>query len=401
MLIYTESFSNCPQEIAYFEKVSLFDEFDVDYLPVLNNTIKVNVEHCKYKHIREQNIIYSVIELKRSSGCIGTHNRVLLENFDELTDTELNKLSERKIIEGNTYAAPFDLVAVSDEWASKNLPLAHNVVSLSKLKEFIRLFMINGRKFFITPHNHIDEFFYYIFRHKYLFKNFQHFWASNVHSLNEYNDALDNRLLQFTICIDKIKSLLWLPQNNNTAMHLKYHISYLTLLSTGIFDNLAWIINNYYNLRLDQKSRLNIALRKEIFIKGIKAKSPTLAAFIESNSVLNKINAINELRDRIVHRDFVKTIASGNTKQISHNYLMIDDELKDRLLNAGVSQSSFPFSNTSLVCADIGDFTNFIEESVIYITDGLLEIINNELFNGNKQVVIWKMLDFPCEPYIL
>lgn len=64
ILIYTESFSNCPHEIEYFEKASLFNEFDINYLPILNNALKVNVAQSKYKHIREQNIVYSVIELK-------------------------------------------------------------------------------------------------------------------------------------------------------------------------------------------------------------------------------------------------------------------------------------------------------------------------------------------------
>ena len=401
ILVYTESFSNSQQAIEYFEKIDVFDEFEINYLPILNSEIKVNVTQCNYKHIREKNIIYSTIELKNGSGCIGTHNRVLHENFDCLSDSELDVLTEKIIINGNTYAAPFDIVVVSDEWADKNTLLSGQIVSFSKIRELARLFMINNQKFFITPYFHIDEFYYYIFRHKYLFKNFQHFWASNVHALNDYNDALDNRLLQFCICLDKVKSLLWLKQNNNTAMHLKYHISYLTLLSTGIFDNLAWIINNYYVLELEKKSRLSIDLRKEKFIKSVNAKSSTLAAFISTAVVLDKIDAIREVRDRIVHRDFIKTIASGNTQQVNNNYLMIDVELKAKLVKAGFSNSSFPLSSTTFVCVNIDDFANFIETSVIYITDGLLEIINNELFGGNKQIAIWEMLDFPCEPHIL
>ena len=401
LLVYTESFSNYPQAIEYFRKTSLFGEFEINYMPILNKSIEVNVEESKYNHIREQNIIYSVIELKNGSGCIGTHHRVLYENFDHLTDSELDKFAEKIIVEGNTYAAPFDLVVVSDEWAHKNSPLPNQVVSFSKIKEFIRLFMVNNQKFFITPHYHIDEFYYYIFRHKNLFENFQHYWSSTVHTLDEFNDALDNRLLQFSICIDKVKSLLWFKQNNITAMHLKYHISYLTLLSTGIFDNLAWIINNYYNLELDKKSRLSIDLRKNKFINAVTTKSSALATFIKSDTVLNKIDAIRELRDRIVHRDFISTISSGSTKQIRQNYLMMDSELKNKLIDAGFSQSSFPFPEDSLVCADINDFADFISNSVVYITDGMLEIINNELFGGNKKITIWKMLDFPCEPYIL
>lgn len=401
ILVYTESFSNFPQAIEYFEKIDSFDEFEINYLPILNTEIKVNVTQCNYKHIYERNIIYSIIQLKNESGIIGTHNRVLHENFDCLTDLELNVLTEKIIINGNTYAPPFDLVVVSDEWADKNSPLSHQIVAFSKIREFARLFMINNQKFFITPYFHIDEVYYYIFRHKYLFKNFQHFWTSNIHIVDDYNDALDNRLLQFSLCLDKVKSLLWLKQNNNTAMHLKYHISYLTLLSTGIFDNLAWIINNCYVLELEKKSRLCIDLRKEKFIKSINAKSSTLATFISTDVVLDKIDAIREVRDRIVHRDFIKTIASGSAKQVNNNYLMIDVELKAKLIKAGFSTSSIPLATTTFACVNIEDFANFIEASVIYITDGLLEIINNELFNGNKQIAIWKMLDFPCEPHIL
>ncbi len=401
LLIYTESFLNCPQAIEYLEKTALFSEFEINYLPVLNNTIEVNVEESKYNHIRECNIIYSVIELKNASGCVGTHHRQLYQNFDYLTDSELDKLAEKIIIEGNAYAAPFDIVVVSDEWAHKNPSMETQVVSFSKAKEFIRLFMINNQKFFVTPHYHIDEFYYYIFRHKYLFENFQHFWSSTVHTLNEYNDALDNRLLQFSICLDKIKSLLWFNQNNITAMHLKYHISYLILLTTGTFDNLAWIINNYYNLGMEKKMRLSIDLKKDKFINTIMIKSSALAGFIDSDIVRHKIDAIRELRDRIVHRDFVSTISSGSTKQTRRNYLMMDVELKNKLIDAGFSQSSFPFPGDSLACANINDFVDFIADSVVYITDGLLEIINNELFGGNKKITIWKMLDFPCEPYIL
>ena len=401
ILIYTESFLSCTDALKYFKNVALFDVFEVNYLPMLDNKKEFDFATCKYKHIREQNIIYSVIEFENGSGCIGTHNRILHENFDSLTDDELNKLSEKIIIEGNTYAAPFDLVVVSDEWARKNSLSQNHVFSFSQIKEFIRLYMINSKNFFVTPNFHIDEFYYYIFRHKCLFKNFQHFWSSNVESLNEYNDALDNRLLQFSICLDRVNSLLWLKQDNITAMHLKYHISYLTLLSTGIFDNLAWIINNYYNLELDQKSRLSIDLRKDKFIKAVTKKSLTLATFINSDDVLNKIDAIRELRDRIVHRDFVKTISSGNTRKINHNYLMVDIELKNKLSNAGFPKAGFPFPDTTLACVDIQAFAKFVADTVIYITDGLLEIINNELFKGNKQVVIWEMLDFPCEPYII
>lgn len=405
ILVYTESFSNFPQAIEYFEKIDAFEEFEINYLPILNKETKINVSQCTYKHRREKNIIYSTIKLKNSSGCIGTHNRILFENFDALTEDELNLLSEKIILEGNTYAAPFDVVVVSNEWAHKAHPLPSQTIPFSKFKEFIRLFMINNHKFYIKPHYSIDEFCYYIFRHKYLFKNFQHFWSSNVHSLDDYNDALDNRLLQFSICLDKAKSLLWQKQNNITAMHLKYHISYLILLSTGIFDNLAWIINNYYALDLGKNSRLNIDLKiygkKDTFIKSLSKKSPILASFIKSDTVQRKIEVIREFRDRIVHRDFIKTIASGNSKQTRHNYLMVDAEAKDMLINAGFSRSSFPFSTNAVICADIADFTDFIEDSVVYITDGLLEIINNELFNGNKQVIIWAMLDFPCEPYIL
>ena len=64
ILIYTESFLSHPNALEYFKNVASFDVFEVNYLPVLDCKTKANVAQCKYKHIRERNIIHSVIELK-------------------------------------------------------------------------------------------------------------------------------------------------------------------------------------------------------------------------------------------------------------------------------------------------------------------------------------------------
>lgn len=399
--VYTESFSDLPQEIDYFKKADFFSEFNINYLPILNDNIKLDVIQGKYKHIREQNIIHSVVEFENCSGVIGTHQRLGNEEFDELTDRNLDILSEKRILEGNIYAVPFDFVVVSDEWKKQNPVFSNYVVNFTKIKEFIRLYMVNNQKFFVCPNYKIDEFFYYLYRHKQMFKNFQYFWSSNISNLCEYDDALDNRLLQFSICLDKVKSILWMKQNNITAMYLKYHMSYLMLLTTGTFDNLAWIINNNYHLNLHKKSRMIIDLKKDRFIKEVEKKSPVIAQFIKDEAVSNKITAIRELRDCIVHRDFIHTISYGDSKKNNILYLQVDDELKSKLINAGFSQSNFPISSDLFICADIDEFIDFVVNSLIFITDGVLEIINNELFEGNRQIVIWEMFEFPCEPYVL
>lgn len=399
ILVHTSSLYDDAEAMAFFASLSKYKPFYIYYLPIAGHDLINGEQPGRYEHIKERRIIHSTIQFSDCSGCVGTHHEINGVVFDELTDSDLDNMAEQIIVSGKSYAAPFDLVVVSDNWAAANGAKKNKVLSLSGLRETLRIYMIYTKQFYVSPWERIDECLYYIYRHKVMFRQFQPFWGSTVKSgkADSFADALDNRLMQFAICIDNINVTLLKDQNNNTAMHLKYHLPYMTLLTTGIFDNLAWIINNNYDLQLH---RMKIDLKKTEYIDAVKVKSPALADFLSKKATQDKIDAIREIRDRIVHRDFIQTIGSGN-RETAENFLFADTMVKDKLVNAGFSSSGIPTITKTFVCIDIKTFVTFLENTLVEIVDSVLEIINKEIFNLEDDVCIWQLLSFSQKPLIL
>src|SRR5699024_6972640 len=123
--------------------------------------------------------------------------------------------------------------------------------------------------FWLTEHASCGETLYYIYYHKKLFAAFQTFWSACVASgnLSEWEGALDDRLLLFSVCLDQAKIEAYKDQNNTTAMYLKYHVAYLLLLITGTLDNIAWLINNLYNMGMEENERNKVDLLSKDFRK--------------------------------------------------------------------------------------------------------------------------------------
>ena len=399
ILVYTASFSDDSVTMGYFKSLSEYKQVSVYYLPV-NNCIEVNGERPgHYKHIKEKHNIYSTINFSDCSGCIGMHREINGIVFSELSESDLDSMTENIILSGNTYAAPFDFVVVSDAWAKINETVKNKVLSLTKFRETLRLYMIHTKQFYISPHSRIDELLYYTYRHKVVFHQFQPFWSSTVYrdSPDSFADALDNRLMQFVLCVDNIKIILMKEQDNITAMHLKYHLPYMTLLTTGIFDNLAWLINNKYDLQL---SRMKIDLKKPEYVDAVRVKSRALADLLSDETVHAKIDAIREIRDRIVHRDFIQTIRAGG-RLASENYLFVDIVIKDKLLKAGFPAIGFLEITHSFVCIDITVFIDFFEDTVVQIVDDILKNINAEIYDSDTEICIWELLDMSQEPLVI
>ena len=291
----------------------------------------------------------------------------------------------------------------SDEWCKEHKEY-DSVLHYSEAKEILRLFLINNKQFEVVNNFFCGEFLYYVYRHKVLFQEYQNFWSSTIQNKNETDidtaSALENRLLLFSMCIDNVSIEAYKIQNNTTAMHLLYHISYLLLLITGTFDSLAWIINNLYGLGFEVKKRQQIDLINKDFRKAVKLKSPLLHNLLSEISFINKVEAIRELRDRIVHRNFIETISSGD-KDKRKDYLWIDQTASDKLIKAGFEEKYYFMKHEDLNAIDILGFLRYLQMTTINIVDCFLKCISNEIYHTADVYSIWKMLRFPAEPYVL
>lgn len=396
ILVYTEKFLNDSVALDFFCNVNKISRIRIYYMPLLSKQKDCGLMLGEYSHYKHGVFTNVTINFGDCSSVVSMHNH-LPENID---DIDIYKLSEENIVHGQLLTDLFDYIVSRDffpEQEKCDIP----VISLERCKEILRLFLVHRKEFIVSEHHIIDETFYYMYKHKQLFSEFQNYWSAVIENEAEYNwaDALDNRLCMLTICLDQCKIEAYKRQNNLTVMHLKYHLSYLILLITGTFDNLAWIINNQYELKL---SRMKIDLRGSQFKNSIKEKSVAINNVLEAEYARTGIDAIRELRDRIVHRDFIKAIRGSNSKyKYETSYFWLDDETYKLFTKAGFVNSGVKVKTGDYIFIDMHDFIYFLENIVVKITNELLKIIANQIYGSKDTYEIWKMLGLSVEPYVL
>ncbi len=395
ILVYTEKFLKDSAALKFLCNANKISPIRIYFMPILSNQYDCNLMVGKYSHFKQGALTQVEISFIDCSSVVSIHN-YLSEDMDE---SDIYRLSEESIIHGQLTSDMFDYVIAEEisEQEKYNVP----VISLERCKELLRLFLVQKKQFSVSEHYSIDETFYYIYKHKQLFSEFQNYWSAVIKNETKYDwaDALDNRLSLLTICLDQCKIEAYKRQNNLTVMYLKYHLSYLILLITGTFDNLAWIINNHYELGLDKRK---IDLRGKQFKNKIKEKSMAIYSVLEAQYTETGINAIRELRDRIVHRDFIKAIPGSNSKcMYETSYFWLDDETYNLFMKAGFIDSGVKLKAKNNVFIDMQDFICFLEERVVKITNDLLKIIADEIYSERDKYEIWKMLGLLVEPYVL
>lgn len=400
MLIYTQTFLTEDNAIQYFTNANLLKNIKIYYMPLLVKPEKpLSIETISYIHRPEGNAICNAIEYPGFSRLIGYTSNIPCRKSED----ELNKMTEDFLLHNRIDPQIFDYVVASDGWCNVH-PEYDCILPYSKAKEILRLYMVNSKQYELTDHYSCDESLYYIYRNRVLFPEYQTFWSSTLKCKNEPNtdiaNALGNRLLLLSMCIDNANIEAYKVQNNTSAMHLKYHISYLLLLITGTFDSIAWIINNLYGLGFEVKKRQQIDLLNKDFRKAIVGKSTFLFSILSGSGFICKVEAIRELRDRIVHRNFIDTISSGNRNK-RKNYLLIDQTASDKLIKAGISDTAYFIRSEDINAIDIVSFLQYLQMNTVNIVNCLLKCISNEIYHTTNSSAAWKIFAFPEEPYVL
>lgn len=400
ILVYTQSFLCDYGAYQYFKNADRLESIKVYFMPLLITPDKSPAINTGiYKHTPEGNSIRTSVVFSDCSG----YAYFSPNTPQRKTDEELSKIAEEIMLRNPFHPLSFDYTVASDVWCYEHKGY-DNVKSFSEVKEILRLFLVNKKEFELVEHYYIDESFYYIYRNRVIFKEFHNFWSSTVNDRNETNtdtaNALGNRLILLSMCIDNTKTEAYKPQNNTTAMHLKYHISYLLLLITGIFDSIAWIINNLYGLGLEEKNRRQIDLINCSFRKKSKLQSAKIYTLLSKTEYVNRIEAIRELRDTIVHRNFINTISSGEGKS-RQNYLWIDKTSSEKLLKAGFDEEGYFMRDDLLNLIYILRFVDFLQETVTNIVNDYLMNISNEIYHSSVQIPLHILYKFPSEPYVL
>ncbi len=183
-----------------------------------------------------------------------------------------------------------------------------NIVSVEESKEIMDLFLKYRNEYLKTAFGIAQEttnkglWYWYSFRSKI---PYYHVGAC----INEpYLDAFSNRFEYLLRSIDEIGIQHYSGVNNDTLNDTMYHFNYVITLISGIFDALALITKDKYNLKFegdDIKSRtsLNNDAGKH-FLKALREENKNLREHI--HNFVNFINLIYELRELVIHRKMLE-----------------------------------------------------------------------------------------------
>lgn len=315
--------------IKKIDNLSSFDEINVCFIdsksPILNEFIENNFKSQISKMYISNELL--CLEMLNHRFVFGIANDITNNLIDKtnISNRDLQLIENEEV----------DYLIVCDE---DSRFLKHDKIkSPTQIMEIVRLFMLKNEKYKVRNNYSIDSTYYYLYRYKKVFYEFQRVWNWLIEIDNQFNS---NELLDFGVSLytrldfycrssDFVKIHSLMKQNNTNASHMLYHMSYMAILMTGTFDNIAWIIKYLYNLELDKMEIVLKSTSKNKFKKALSNIDIALSEYIFSEETQNIINLIYPLRDQTVHGQFLSSVRYGNTKRNMIRFTKIDSFSSD------------------------------------------------------------------------
>ncbi len=161
---------------------------------------------------------------------------------------------------------------------------------------------------------------------------------------------------------------------------LFYHAEYLIGLNTGIFDNLALLTADRYQIRLD---KIKISLSKDSgieFLERVRTVDPSLKQYIDV--FRDFINLIYAFREKVTHQEGLNQIVSPLVPNWS-SFIAISPETRYYIKRCGDGKSEYKyitkwgvFERESNLMLDPYFFSNCALSSLIEFTNGYLQRLN-------------------------
>ncbi|MBI2849725.1 MAG: hypothetical protein HYX80_01625 [Chloroflexi bacterium] len=223
--------------------------------------------------------------------------------------------------------------------AEKAEKIAAQIVTAESAIDIVRILMTSHGFYYITPQGpQVNEGFYYLYRFKTLYKAYQRAWTIAAYAgkgmserLSDQLGSLGRRLEFLCRAYDKIGFFSLKTADWDTLDNQLYHLAYFVMLSTGVFDDLAHIIEEFY--KMEVKNRINISLRiskdksgeRKLgkFYKALQLKAPNLYALLATETTQRQIDVFYPLRDSFMHRELFEGVQFSDSSIHIHNKNLI------------------------------------------------------------------------------
>ncbi len=147
-------------------------------------------------------------------------------------------------------------------------------------------------------------------------------------------------------------------------------------IRTGVFDNLAHIIREFYKIDIKNRTKINLRIpktKKETkFYKELQSQNIALYNFLSSEQIQTEINAFYPLRDSLQHRELFRGITYEHIPDNRKNLIELSDEVAESLKE--VPNTSFDVVDKHFL--EPYAFIVWAQKVLITIVNGVLSSIN-------------------------
>jgi len=204
-----------------------------------------------------------------------------------------------------------------------------NATPIDKILDILQVYHVKNKIFKSDRNTTTSKWFYDLVSvnkqlpaYKTLFIQFNHLrntYPDDLDTIENLLQSLNDRMILMNKAVIELKYESLRTVTNNASTEVMYHLSYFVILVTGVYDNLAWIINYLYKLgfSLEDITRNNVKLQNvynptnkpnEKYYKSLMQKAPAICNYLLSDKISCLIDFVYPLRDSIQHRSFIKPL---------------------------------------------------------------------------------------------
>lgn len=250
-------------------------------------------------------------------------------HFETTVRRGLSERLSRPIAEGSpvtvfdysVVAKGFDYLVVSERdpiWDHQ--PAGVRLASPEEALSAIRVILVHSGVFILSENRQASsEGLYYLCRSKKLFPEAWSAWSVAVHHVGrsvptqvyEQLHSLHKRLEFICKASDTVSFYALSTPDNESEFNILYHLAYLVVLVTGIFDDLAWLVTRRHSLQLN---RMEVSLRipekktETEFYKQLGRVNPRLHDYLTDRRTQATLSLFYPIRDAIQHRVFIGSL---------------------------------------------------------------------------------------------
>lgn len=169
------------------------------------------------------------------------------------------------------------------------------VLRLAEAQRYVDLYLKEFRDYRVRPNLSMGQSGYYVKRLRDAIPAFSQAWSYMVFGkealprgryLEEFMNTLSHRLTWQMRAHDRIGWLRYSPSNNAVVDEMVYHLNYFIMLTTGVFDCLAWLAYHRFQLKADKRSvslrDLPTSRKQQRFLDIIANSAPSLADYLRT-----------------------------------------------------------------------------------------------------------------------